>query len=140
MKHEADCIFCRILEGEIPSIMVYENNQTLAFMDINPANPGHVLVIPRAHYPDVYSITDDWIAAVSQTACKVAKGIREVLNPAGLNLLQCNGKAAAQTVMHFHMHVLPRTLDDHLLMNWGIRPGNMEDIKLLGTQLMKAIH
>ncbi|HED13380.1 MAG TPA: HIT domain-containing protein, partial [Gammaproteobacteria bacterium] len=118
---------------------LYKNEQTLAFMDINPANTGHVLVIPRAHYPDVYSIPDEQIAAVSQTAVKVAKAIREVLNPEGLNLLQCNGKAAAQTVMHFHMHVLPRAADDHLWMNWGIHPGDMDEIKRLGEQLAGAI-
>ncbi len=140
MEFEAGCIFCKILKGEIPSITLYENEQTLAFMDINPASTGHALVIPKAHFPDVYSIPDEWIAAVSATAIKVAKGIHEVLNPEGLNLLQCNGKAAAQTVMHFHMHVLPRSIDDHLWLNWGIKPGDMDEIKRLGVRLAEAIH
>ena len=126
-----DCIFCRIVAGQIPCFKLYEDDDTLAFMDINPASTGHALAIPKRHYPDVYQLPDELLAATAATARRVARAINDVLQPAGLNLVQANGPGAAQSVLHFHMHILPRGVDDGLKLNWGLRPGDMSQIEEL---------
>ncbi len=130
-----DCIFCKIASGEIPCSRVYEDEATLAFMDINPANEGHVLVIPKEHGADVHEISDEALAATAITAKRVAGAVVRTLSPEGLNLLQCNGPAAAQSVMHFHMHVLPRREGDALAMNWGLVPGDIDAIGALAERI-----
>jgi len=130
-----NCIFCKIISGEIPSFKLHEDEQTLAFMDINPAHEGHALVIPKVHAPDLLSIEPDSLAAVAVTARKVARAVNATLSPQGINLIQCNGEAAGQSVFHFHMHVLPRAMGDELKMNWGLSPGNMEAIGLLAARI-----
>ena len=135
MTTDSDCIFCKILAGEIPSIKVFEDDQTLCFMDINPAQEGHVLVIPRNHWPDVHAIPDDAIGAVVRTAKRVAGAVNSALRPDGINLVQANGKGAAQSVHHFHMHVLPRRLGDELRLNWGLVPGNVDEITAVAGRI-----
>ena len=135
MAADADCLFCKINAGEIPCFKLFENSETLAFMDINPANEGHALVIPKEHASDVYTVSDTAIAATVRTAKKVAAAIDKTLNPDGLNLLQCNGPAAAQSVFHFHMHLLPRREGDELKLNWGIKPGDMDAIGALAERI-----
>ncbi len=135
MSTDPDCIFCKIIAGEIPCFRIYEDSETFAFMDINPANEGHALVIPREHARDVYSVSDTAIAATVKTAKRIAAAVDKTLNPEGLNLLQCNGPAAAQSVMHFHMHVLPRRDGDDLKLNWGLEAGDMDAIDRLAERL-----
>ena len=135
MSDQDDCIFCRIVAGEIPCFRICEDEATLAFMDINPANEGHALVIPKEHGADVHEISEAAIAATVLTAKRVAGALARVLSPEGLNLLQCNGPAAAQSVMHFHMHVLPRREGDALAMNWGLVPGDMDAIGALAERI-----
>ena len=135
MTADADCLFCKIIAGEIPCFKLFENDETLAFMDINPANEGHALVIPKEHATDVHTVSDAAIAATVATAKKIAAAIDKTLNPDGLNLLQCNGPAAAQSVFHFHMHVLPRREGDELKLNWGLRPGDMDAIGALAERI-----
>ena len=135
MSSDPDCIFCKIIAGEIPCFKIYEDDDTLAFMDINPANEGHALVIPKEHAENVHSVSDDAIAATVITAKKVAAAVDKTLHPQGLNLLQCNGPAAAQSVLHFHMHVLPRRDDDELKLNWGLEPGDMGAIGQLAERI-----
>ena len=135
MSTDPDCIFCKIIAGEIPSFKIYEDSETFAFMDINPANEGHALVIPREHARDVYSVSDAAIAATVKTAKRIATAVDKTLNPEGLNLLQCNGPAAAQSVMHFHMHVLPRRDGDDLKLNWGLEAGDMDAIGQLAQRI-----
>ncbi len=125
---QSDCIFCKIVAGEIPCFKLYEDEATLAFMDINPVSEGHALIIPKAHAEDVYAVSDEAIAAAAKTAARIARAVRAAFDPDGLNLLQCNGPAAAQSVQHFHMHVIPRRMDDGLAMNWEIVPGDMDAI------------
>jgi len=125
---DSDCIFCKIIAGDIPCFKLFEDESTLAFMDINPASEGHVLVIPKEHAENVYMVSDAAISATARTAKRVAAAIDKTLKPAGLNLVQANGPAAAQTVMHFHMHVLPRAENDELKLNWGLDPGDMDAI------------
>lgn len=135
MTADPDCIFCKIVAGEIPCFKLYEDDATLAFMDINPVHPGHGLAIAKDHYPDLYAIPPDLLAATAATAQRVAGAIRKTLNPAGMNLLQCNGLAAAQSVPHFHMHAIPRHTGDDLAMNWSLKPGNMDEIGALAERI-----
>lgn len=135
MSQDPDCIFCKIAAGEIPCFKLLEDEETIAFMDINPVNPGHALIIHKAHYQDLFSIPSDNIAAVVQTAQEIGRAVQATLEPAGLNLLQCNGPAAKQSVMHFHMHVIPRHMEDGLTMNWDLVQGDMDAIGALAERI-----
>ena len=135
MSSETDCIFCKIIASEIPCFNIYEDDNTLAFMDINPASEGHALVIPKSHSRDVHAIPEEAITSTVLTAKKVAAAIEKTLGPDGMNLLQCNGPGAAQSVFHFHMHVLPRTNGDNLKLNWGLEPGDMDEIGQLADRI-----
>lgn len=139
MSSDPNCIFCKIIAGDIPSFKLYENDSSFAFMDINPASEGHALVIPKEHAKNVYAVSDHAIAETVVTAKKIALAIDKTLNPRGLNLVQCNGPAAAQSVMHFHMHVLPRNDGDELKLNWGIVPGDMDAIGELAERIRNNI-
>lgn len=130
-----DCIFCKIIAGEIPCFKLFESDDTLAFMDINPANEGHALVIPKEHYADVHAVSAAAISSTVITAKMIAAAIEKTLSPEGINLLQCNGPAAAQSVLHFHMHVLPRRDGDELKLNWGLEPGDMDAIGKLAERI-----
>ena len=135
MSNQSDCIFCKIVAGEIPCFKLHEDDATIAFMDINPVNPGHALIVHKAHHRDLFEIPADNIAAVTLTAQKIAKAVQATLEPAGMNLLQCNGPAAKQSVMHFHMHVIPRHLEDGLTMNWELVQGDMDEIGALAKRI-----
>ena len=139
MNPDPECIFCKIVAGEIPSFKIFEDDETFAFMDINPANHGHTLVIPKEHAADVYSVSDAAITATVKTAKIIAAAVNRTLNPDGLNLLQCNGPAAAQSVMHFHMHVLPRRDGDELKLNWGLEAGDMDSIGELAERIREKL-
>ena len=125
-----DCIFCKIVAGDIPSHKVYEDNATLAFLDINPASRGHALVIPKQHAVDLYDMPPDALSNVAQVAQQVARRLQEVLQPDGLNVIQNNGSAAGQAVFHYHVHLIPRWQGDGVLRWW--RPGDT-DYVALGT-------
>ena len=135
MSQASDCVFCKIIAGDIPCFKLHEDDDTLAFMDINPASEGHALVIPKEHSADVHGISDAAISSTVVTAKKIASAIEKTLNPGGLNLVQCNGPAAAQSVLHFHMHVLPRKEGDELKLNWGLQPGDMNAIGKLAERI-----
>jgi histidine triad (HIT) family protein len=132
---DPNCIFCKIVAGTIPSFKLYEDAATLAFLDINPGNPGHALVIPKAHAANLYASDDKDLAAVMVTVRKVATAIEMTVKPDGLNLLQANGPGAAQSVFHFHMHILPRRNGDELKMNWGLKPGDKAEIAALAEKI-----
>jgi histidine triad (HIT) family protein len=135
MSSDPECIFCKITAGDIPCFKLHEDDATIAFMDINPVNPGHALIIHKAHHRDLFEIPADNITAVTRTAQKVAKAVQRTLEPDGMNMLQCNGPAAKQSVMHFHMHVIPRHLEDGLTMNWDIVQGDMDEIGALAARI-----
>ena len=135
MRRDPDCIFCKIVAGEIPSFKLFEDEATLAFMDINPASEGHALVIPKEHASDLYAVSDEALARTAVTSKRLAAALARTLNPDGLNLVQCNGAAAAQSVMHFHVHVLPRITDDRLAMNWGLKLGDIDAIGRLAERI-----
>jgi len=117
----ADCVFCRIVAGQIPSTRVYEDGLTLAFMDIGQVNPGHVLVAVKPHAENLYALDDSQAAAVQRTAARVARAIRDAFAPAGLSVYQANGKAAGQTVFHYHVHLVPRYEGDGMALSWPVK-------------------
>ena len=125
---DPNCVFCKIVAGAIPSFKLYEDEATLAFMDINPVHDGHCLVIPKVHHPTVFETPTETVAAVARAATKVASAVEKAVRPDGLNLIQANGPGAAQSVPHFHIHILPRRLNDGLLINWALKPGDMKRI------------
>ena len=135
MKSDPNCIFCKIVGGGIPCFKLHEDDRTLAFMDINPANPGHALVISKAHHVDLFAMPEALLAACAATAKWVASAVQLTLAPDGLNLVQANGPAAAQSVPHFHIHVLPRRQGDELYLNWGLEPGDMDEIAALADRI-----
>jgi histidine triad (HIT) family protein len=134
---DPDCLFCKIVAGEIPATIVAEDERTIAFMDINPATRGHALVVPRAHARDLHEIDTDDLKAVAASAQHVAARQLERLGAAGVNLLNSNGGCAWQTVFHFHMHVIPRYADDPLRLPWVPAPGDMDDVAAAGAELVR---
>jgi len=135
MGADPECIFCRIIAREIPSFTLYEDEASVSFMDINPASEGHALVVPKEHAEDIHAVSREALAAAAVTAQRVAGAVVRTLNPDGLNLVQCNGRAAAQSIWHFHIHVLPRSEGDDLKLNWGLRPGDKDAIGVLAERI-----
>ncbi len=130
-----DCVFCKIVAGEIPCFKLYEDDETLAFMDINPVHDGHCLVIPKAHHATVFGLPAPCFAAVGATAIKIANAVNAAVSPDGLNLLQANGPGAAQSVAHFHLHILPRRMNDGLAVNWTPKPGDRSRIAEIAERI-----
>ena len=134
-----DCVFCRIRDGQIPSTRVYEDERTIAFMDINPLNEGHTLVIPRAHAATLYDADEADLQAAIATARRVARAIRQAIRPDGLNLLQANGAAAFQSVPHFHLHLVPRFTGDGKGFDWPMVPGDRARIQAAAEKIRGAL-
>ena len=134
---DPDCIFCKILAGELPGTIVGEDERTVAFMDINPATRGHVLVIPRAHSADLLSIDPEDLRAVALASQRQAALAKERLGAEGVNLVNSCGALAWQTVFHFHMHVIPRYADDPLRLPWVPAPGDPAEIAAAAQELMR---
>jgi histidine triad (HIT) family protein len=135
MAADPDCLFCKIVAGEIPATRVAEDDRTVAFMDINPATRGHVLVVPREHADDLLAIEPEDLAAVSKTAQRVAATMPDRLGADGVNLLNSCGREAWQTVFHFHMHVIPRYAADPLRLPWTPEPGDRDEIAAAARDL-----
>ena len=134
---DTDCIFCKILTGEIPATIVGEDERTVTFMDINPATRGHVLVIPRTHAEDLLSVDPDDLRAVAVASQRQAALAKERLGAEGVNLVNSCGALAWQTVFHFHMHVIPRYTDDPLRLPWIPAPGDPEEIVAAAQELTR---
>jgi histidine triad (HIT) family protein len=128
MAADPDCLFCKIVAGEIPSTRVDEDERTVAFMDINPATRGHLLVVPREHTTDLLEVGDEDLAACARMARRLAARARERLGADGVNLLNSCGQVAWQTVFHFHVHVIPRYANDPLRLPWVPAPGDRDEI------------
>ena len=135
MAADPDCLFCKIVAGQIPSTRVYEDERTIAFMDINPGTRGHALVIPREHATDLLSIPLEDLDACMRAAQRLARKAKEALGADGINLLNSCGPAAWQTVFHFHVHVVPRYDDDPLELPWTPKPGDEAEIKAAAEEL-----
>jgi histidine triad (HIT) family protein len=136
-----DCIFCKIIKGEIPSFKVYEDEKVLAFEDINPISPGHTLVIPKVHAENIWDIDENDLVALQRASKKIAGAIKKALEIDGIACMQLNGRAAHQEVMHYHLHLVPRKADGPPLpiTSWEIKPGNMEAIKARAERIKAAL-
>jgi histidine triad (HIT) family protein len=133
--HDPDCLFCKIAAGEIPATRVREDERTIAFMDINPATRGHLLVIPREHAADLLEVGADDLAACLMAAKELAGRLTEKLGADGVNLLNSCGRDAWQTVFHFHVHVIPRYAGDPLRLPWVPEPGDRAEIAAAAAAL-----
>jgi histidine triad (HIT) family protein len=138
VEERRQCIFCKIVRGEAPAHVVYQDELTLAFMDIFPVAEGHTLVIPRDHCRDVFDAEEDALRAVIATSRRVAHGLREVFAPDGLGVFQLNGAAAGQTVFHYHMHLIPRMMGTPLEIH-SRTPGDPEVLTESAARLARAL-
>ncbi len=135
---DPECIFCKIVAGELPATIVDQDERTVAFMDIAPATHGHALVVPRAHAPDLLSVEPEDLQAVALAARRLAARATEALGADGVNLLNSCGGAAWQTVFHFHIHVIPRYTGDPLRLPWVPGAGDPQDIAAAAQELTGA--
>ena len=135
----ADCVFCKIRDGKLPAMKVYEDERTLVFMDINPLNAGHCLVVTRTHAPTIWESDDEDLRASIAVAKKIAVALREAVKPDGLNMLQANGAAAFQSVPHFHLHLIPRWNNDGKGFDWSLVPGDRAQIIQIGERVREAL-
>lgn len=135
---DPDCVFCRIVAGELPARVVDEDEQTLAFLDMNPGAPGHTLVVPKAHTQDIRTVGPDDLLATYRTAQRVADRIVDRLGATGVNVLSNCGADAWQTVFHLHVHVIPRTAGDPIVLPWTPTPGDPDAIAATHATLTAA--
>jgi histidine triad (HIT) family protein len=135
MASDPDCLFCKIVAGDVPATLVHEDERTVAFMDINPATRGHLLVIPREHAENVLEIDPEDLEAVTRTGQAMARRVRDKLGADGVNLLNSTGSVAWQTVFHFHLHVIPRYENDPLRLPWQPQPGDQDEIAAAAKEL-----
>ena len=135
----ADCVFCRIVAGQIPSTRVYEDELAVAFMDIGQVNPGHVLVALKAHAESLYELDDAQAAAVQRAAARVARAIRAAFAPQGLSVYQANGKPAGQTVFHYHVHLVPRHEGDGMALTWPVKNPPREELEKHAARIREKL-
>lgn len=133
------CIFCKIVKKEVPASIVYEDNLTLAFMDIGHVNPGHTIVALKRHIANIYGIDDSEAAAVFRTATRIAQALKQAMQPAGMTLLQANEVAGWQTVFHFHIHVLPRHTNDGAALTWPATRPSREELDHYASRVKAAL-
>jgi histidine triad (HIT) family protein len=135
---DPDCIFCKVLAGELPATIIDEDERTISLMDIAPATRGHALVIPRAHSADLLSVEQEDLAAAALAAQRLARRMKERLRADGVNLLNSCGAVAFQTVFHFHIHVIPRYEGDSLRLPWVPAAGDPQEIAAAAQELGPA--
>jgi histidine triad (HIT) family protein len=136
-----DCIFCKIIKGDIPCHKIYEDQKVLAFADINPIAEGHTLVIPKRHAADLWEIQEDDLTAIHAASKKIARAMKKALAPIGVACLQLNGKGANQVVLHYHLHLVPRLANGPELpmTSWELKSGDLEAIKKTTEKIQKAL-
>jgi len=135
-----ECIFCKIIDGEIPAVKVLDEELVVAFMDINPSSKGHMLVVPKNHVENIFEIPESDLTALIKAVKRCAKAVKEALNAEGITILQLNGKASDQIVPHFHIHIIPRWENDGLSVStWEIKPGDMEQIQDIANKIREHI-
>ena len=135
----SDCVFCKIVAGQIPSTKIYENEHTLAFMDLGQVNPGHVLVAVKKHVPYLFELDETQAAAVARACVKVSKAIQSAFKPEGLSVYQANGKAAGQTVFHYHVHLLPRHAGDGMELTWPVKNPPRETLEAYAVKIRAVL-
>ncbi len=136
-----DCIFCKIVKGEIPCIKVYEDDFILSFKDVNPISDGHTLIIPKRHAENIWEVSEEEISAIHLASKKIAAAIKNALQPEGIAVLQLNGRAVNQVVMHYHLHLIPRLAGgpELKMTEWELKPGDMDKIKQNAEKIISAL-
>jgi histidine triad (HIT) family protein len=135
-----ECIFCKIVSGEIPAVKVLDEELVVAFMDINPSSKGHMLVVPKNHAENIFEIPESDLATLIKAVKKCAGAAKDVLRAEGVTILQLNGKASDQIVPHLHIHVIPRWENDGLSVStWEMKPGDMEEIQDIARKIREHI-
>ncbi len=135
-----DCIFCQIIKGQLPCAKIYEDERVISFLDINPVNPGHTLVIPKAHYKTIFELPEEELTACMKVAQKLARAVFKATDAAGLNFIQNNLRPAGQHVDHIHFHLIPRYPQDNFFTSWPGKPyqqGELEKIAKMITACCK---
>ncbi len=135
MAPHDECIFCKVIAGEIPGEVVDSDDHTLTVMDINPATRGHVVVITRTHAENLLELNDEDLMAAMTTVRRVVHRMRDTLHPDGFNILHNIGRAAWQSIFHFHVHVIPRYKDDPLQLPWMPEPADPEELKRVAAEI-----
>lgn len=134
-----DCVFCKIVEGTLPSSKVYEDDTCLAFLDINPLTPGHTLIIPKRHCPDITRACDEELATVVRRIPVVAKAVVKATEAEGFSLVQLNGAAAGQVVFHLHFHIIPRKSGDGVSFHWQHRRYAAGEMDVLAQKIRQCL-
>ena len=132
-------MFCRIVARQLPASVVHEDGETLAFMDLGQVNPGHVLVAVKRHAEDIYALDERQAAALYVAASRVARAIRQAFAPQGLSVYQANGKAAGQTVLHLHLHLVPRYEGDGMNLSWPVKNPARDKLEEHAARIRTAI-
>ena len=133
---EDNCIFCMIANGDIPSKMLYEDEEFKVILDLGPATKGHALILPKNHYHDLYDLPDETVGKVMLLAKKMAMHMTEKLKCDGFNLVQNNGEAAGQTVFHFHLHLIPRYEEDGQTLGWKSLELSQEELEKIKNTII----
>ncbi len=133
---EDNCIFCKIANGDIPSKMLYEDEEFKVILDLGPATKGHALILPKNHYHDLYDLPDETAEKVMLLAKKMAMHMTEKLKCDGFNLVQNNGEAAGQTVFHFHLHLIPRYEEDGQTLGWKSLELSQEELEKIKNTII----
>ena len=134
-----DCIFCKIVAGQIPSTRVFEDEHTVAFLDIGHVNPGHTLVAVKKHAANLYELDEAQAAAVARATVKISKALKAAFQPEGLSVYQANGKPAGQTVFHYHVHLLPRHEADGMELTWPVKNPPREKLEGYAEKIRKQL-
>jgi histidine triad (HIT) family protein len=134
---DPDCIFCKVVAGEIPGEIVDSDDRTITVMDINPATRGHVVVIPREHAENLVSVSEEDLAATMNAARRIVDRLQESIAPAGFNILNNMGRAAWQSIFHFHVHVIPRYADDPLQLPWLPEPADPAELAAVAAEIRR---
>ena len=134
-----DCVFCKIVADEVPSVRVYEDDATLAFMDVNPLTEGHLLVVPKVHVRNLFEADAETLRRTIDSVQRVAYAARQALDTDSFNVLQANGPHAYQSVEHMHFHLIPRREHDGAGLDWALVPGSEEEIRRVGDRIRFSI-
>lgn len=134
---DANCIFCKIINGDIPSRRIYEDENFVVMMDVSPASKGHSLLLPKEHYANLFEMPDALLEELLKVAKKVAAQMKESLQADGINLLQNNGVAAGQTVFHYHMHLIPRYEGEEPILTWEPKSYSAEEMDEIKSTILK---
>ena len=134
---DPNCIFCKVIAGELPGEIVDSDERTITVMDINPATRGHVVVIPREHAADLAAVSDEDLVATMHSVRRMVDRMRATIEPAGFNVLNNTGRAAWQSIFHFHVHVIPRYEDDPLQLPWLPEPAAPDELAAVASELRR---